>query len=238
MKVYISARFDRLDEMRDHAAKIAAAGHQVVCRWLRDDHQPAPTPHLPPGTGLHPDDPNDSWAADDIADVRSCDVLVAFTEPPMVGPMRGGRHVELGAALTLGKRIIVVPFRENVFCWLPQVEQCDGIEHVIAMLNCWSASDPAESVILEAKNIITGARRNSYGNPEDSFAVIASLWTTYLRRASRRPDARAVTPTDVAVMMALLKIARLAETPTHHDSTVDLIGYGACLARCQAQVQP
>ena len=33
---------------------------------------------------------------------------------------------------------------------------------------------------------------------------------------------------DVAVMMALLKIARISENPQHMDSWVDLAGYAAC----------
>ncbi len=33
---------------------------------------------------------------------------------------------------------------------------------------------------------------------------------------------------DVAVMGALIKVARLAETPDHEDSWVDLAGYAAC----------
>ncbi len=37
-------------------------------------------------------------------------------------------------------------------------------------------------------------------------------------------------PRDVAMLMILLKIARLAETPNHRDSIVDIIGYAACYA--------
>jgi len=35
-------------------------------------------------------------------------------------------------------------------------------------------------------------------------------------------------PHDVALMMALLKIARLKGNPIHGDSWVDLAGYAAC----------
>lgn len=40
-----------------------------------------------------------------------------------------------------------------------------------------------------------------------------------------------VTPEDVALMMACLKISRLRSTPHHHDSIVDLIGYAICYSR-------
>jgi hypothetical protein len=54
----------------------------------------------------------------------AAEVVVAFTEGPgdVEGRARGGRHVELGAALAAGKRVCVVGHRENVFCWLPIVE--------------------------------------------------------------------------------------------------------------------
>ena len=97
--------------------------------------------------------------------------------------------------------------------------------------------DPAAALLDEAKRIVTGARRAAYGNPEDNFACIAALWNTYLHR--RFPHANdgfvEVTAADVASMMILLKTARLAETPDHKDSVVDIAGYAACLARTQKQ---
>jgi hypothetical protein len=103
--------------------------------------------------------------------------------------------------------------------------------------------DPAADLLDEAKTIVTGARRQSYGQPENNFQCIAELWTTYLlrREAMKNPSEAPVmnrgilTPTDVAVLMILMKCARLAETPDHHDSAVDIAGYAACLARCQKQ---
>lgn len=96
--------------------------------------------------------------------------------------------------------------------------------------------DPAAALLDEATKIVTGARRQSYGTPEDNFACIADLWNMYLNRRADTVDKRdymVLVPTDVAVMMILMKCARLAETPTHHDSAVDIAGYAACLARCQ-----
>lgn len=97
--------------------------------------------------------------------------------------------------------------------------------------------DPAADLLDEAKKIVTGARRQSYGTPEDNFGCIADLWTTFVQRRFRRNDKNSLDPVvfkpaDVAVMMILMKCARLAETPDHRDSTVDIAGYAACLARC------
>jgi len=43
-----------------------------------------------------------------------------------------------------------------------------------------------------------------------------------------------VTPVDVAIMSALIKVARLIESPGHRDSWLDLAGYAACGYQCAA----
>ncbi len=97
--------------------------------------------------------------------------------------------------------------------------------------------DPAEVLLDQAKHIVSGARRNAYGNPEDNFRTIAELWQGYLQRRADRaygPGARGLPdlqPHDVAVMMVLMKVARLAETPDHADGWRDIAGYAACGAR-------
>lgn len=70
-----------------------------------------------------------------------------------------------------------------------------------------------------AAECVCGSREEDYGSPEDNFAVIASLWTAY--------TGTDVTPKDVAMMMALLKIAR-AKAGSKPDTYVDLAGYAAC----------
>jgi metal-dependent amidase/aminoacylase/carboxypeptidase family protein len=96
------------------------------------------------------------------------------------------------------------------------------------------SNDPAADLLQEALNIVTGARRQSYGTPEDNFATIAALWATYLRRRGfdfTDPE-QGIAASDVAAMMVLMKIARLAETPDHKDSWLDTAGYAACGWRC------
>ena len=70
-----------------------------------------------------------------------------------------------------------------------------------------------------AAECVCGSREEDYGSPEDNFAVIAALWTAY--------TGADVTPKDVAMMMALLKIAR-AKAGSKPDTYVDLAGYAAC----------
>ena len=100
-------------------------------------------------------------------------------------------------------------------------------------------SDPAEDLLREALRIVTGARRASYGKPEDNFATFAGLWNTFCRRRGldfTDPE-QGFTAGDTAVMMILLKCARLGESPGHVDSVVDIAGYAACLRRCQVAAE-
>lgn len=74
------------------------------------------------------------------------------------------------------------------------------------------------SIFMEAENIINGPRAEDYGDAVFSFQRIADLWGAYLHRV--------LTPEDVAMMMALLKLVRLKYSGfRHHDSFVDMLGY-------------
>lgn len=77
-----------------------------------------------------------------------------------------------------------------------------------------------------AAECVCGSREEDYGIPEDNFGVIAALWTAY--------TGTDVTPKDVAMMMALLKIAR-AKAGSKPDTYVDLAGYAACGAEISAR---
>lgn len=85
--------------------------------------------------------------------------------------------------------------------------------------------------LLEAaKKCVCGERERDYGTPENNFNAIASLWGAYLYAANPMldPDIFLVRPKDVAMMMALLKIARIAAGTETTDSFIDLAGYAAC----------
>lgn len=74
------------------------------------------------------------FAMDDWEDVTSAHLVINFTEPPRSNASRGGRHVEFGIALSRGARVIVVGPRENLFHWLPWVEQCDTWEQALSWI--------------------------------------------------------------------------------------------------------
>lgn len=68
-------------------------------------------------------------------------------------------------------------------------------------------------------------RQNSYGDAEDNFQNIADYWNLWLKQ---RGYPTTLTPTDVAMMSAQLKMARAAVNPTYMDNWVDLGGYAVC----------
>lgn len=84
-------------------------------------------------------------------------------------------------------------------------------------------------ILDAARSCVCGAREQDYGTPENNFATIGNFWFIYLNAAhpdlALTPDH--ITAKDVAVMMALLKVARIA-TGDNIDSFVDLAGYAAC----------
>lgn len=74
-----------------------------------------------------------------------------------------------------------------------------------------------DEILRVVEGIICNDRQDVHGNPENTFELIATYWQTYLRTH--------VTDADVAVMMALFKIARLQTNPQHRDNILDGIGY-------------
>lgn len=79
-------------------------------------------------------------------------------------------------------------------------------------------------ILDAAKRCICGDREQDYGSPEDSFKTIANLWNAYLGDGL----AVCIDAKDVAAMLALLKIARIASGHAKEDNWVDLAGYAAC----------
>ena len=76
-----------------------------------------------------------------------------------------------------------------------------------------------EEILEQAKICVCGHRQSDYGTPEDNFNRIGKLWSAYR-------DIEC-TAKDVAIMMALLKVARI-KAGNSIDSAIDLAGYAAC----------
>ena len=91
----------------------------------------------------------------------------------------------------------------------------------MARLEADKRSQPkrGRAICEDALKTINGARQDKYGNPEDTFALIANLWSAYLEVEVKAEN--------VADMMCLLKIAREKGGKGKRDNMVDLIGYAA-----------
>lgn len=88
-----------------------------------------------------------------------------------------------------------------------------------------------EEILDAAKKIVTGDREKQYGKPEDNFAVIARFWEVYLsERCVGGGSDVTLNPDDVAMLMALMKVARIMTGTFKGDSYIDACGYLACAA--------
>ena len=82
----------------------------------------------------------------------------------------------------------------------------------------------AAQEVLDDAVRIRGDRGAIYGHPYINHLRISKLWSAYMDFP--------ITPDQVAVCMALLKVSRLAETPGHRgrDGYVDGVAYLALAA--------
>lgn len=70
-------------------------------------------------------------------------------------------------------------------------------------------------------------RQDQYGEPERNLGNIAAMWSVYL-------DCN-LSAKDVAAMMALLKICRIATGKPKSDNWIDLAGYAAIGAEAEEE---
>lgn len=79
-----------------------------------------------------------------------------------------------------------------------------------------------KTTLEQAMTIVCSDREKQYGSPENNFNLIARLWEDY--------KGYPFTAHDVAIMMLLLKVARIKTGHGKEDSYVDAAGYAACAA--------
>jgi nucleoside 2-deoxyribosyltransferase len=127
MRFYLAARFGRWPEMAYRSRELQTLGHAVTSRWHQGVAKPA-----------HPRDRSAlshdlcRVASEDLHDIDQADAVILFTEYGK--HFAGGRHVEAGYALALGKRLFIVGPRENVFYHLPQVVQASTWQLLLKQL--------------------------------------------------------------------------------------------------------
>lgn len=113
-------------------------------------------------------------------------------------------------------------------CGITKNAESDKSQH----LSVPSSQITRASILDHAKQYVCTDREGQYGSPESNFALIAGFWKLFedARRetCTRNGTAYVETAHDVAIKMALLKIARIATGRPKEDNYADGCGYLAC----------
>ncbi len=87
----------------------------------------------------------------------------------------------------------------------------------------------SRDLLKETIKVITGPRAKDYGDKYINHVNISELWSSYLGHK--------ISPHDVAICMALVKIARLKHRRTK-DCYIDIAGYAAIAAEIESKDSP
>lgn len=118
MKTYLAAKYSRREEMEEkYATELPWLGHECVARWVYGGED---------GLSL------EEIAELDLEDVRKSEMIILFTHPRGESQSGGGRFVEFGYALALGKRCVIVGPKENVFMSAQGVEVYEKWEDFVS----------------------------------------------------------------------------------------------------------
>lgn len=79
------------------------------------------------------------------------------------------------------------------------------------------------TILDEAARVTSTERNEHYGAPAENHGCTAELISGYLTR--KYGHRITLDADDVCVMNILQKVSRLAHTPRHRDSLVDIAGY-------------
>jgi hypothetical protein len=104
----------------------------------------------------------------------------------------------------------------------PAKEENTSGDDIVPQFTLSANGSPREQLLAIAAGAVLKQRNHTYGAPEDAFGRVAALWTAL------HPDRPAFEKHEVALMIGMVKVARLMENPTHKDSWADLAGYAAC----------
>jgi nucleoside 2-deoxyribosyltransferase len=125
IKVYLAGRYPRREEFESYVPRFKEHGYDVVARWVFGGEE-----------GLSRSD----IALLDLEDVAKADEIILFTEPYRSFQTGGGRFVEFGYAIALGKGLTVIGEQENVFIHHPDVRLFKNLEDFFQ--NCCSLVTP------------------------------------------------------------------------------------------------
>jgi len=135
-KVYVAAWYSERARAKAAARELERAGYVITSPWIDGGTDTAQGYELMKA------------AIEDLNGVVQADYLMLLALPFGTQYSGGGRWVEFGYALALGKRMVVIGSHETIFCHLPQVRVYSTVGAAInfmdldlpeEQLNLWSA---------------------------------------------------------------------------------------------------
>jgi nucleoside 2-deoxyribosyltransferase len=155
MKIYLAGPFTDRDKLQDVADQLKGLGHEITSSWLYGSEQipESMTDNVKDyvtGKTHH----DESWsvfgkiATNDIEDVREADTLVKFHTDDLEY-RSGGKFVEMGVALGLGKGVIIVGAPEQVFDWYPTVAHVADVDMLLTCFQAVGIADNARAAQAE-----------------------------------------------------------------------------------------
>lgn len=132
-KVYIAASYPRKAE----AAKLAKdmkkyVNYEVISGWMFEDEGYTSDERVAESVG-EMTVRMEAAALRDFDEVMECNLLVCLTDGD-VQLTRGGRHSELGIALGMGKDVVIIGEREQVFHYHQDVVVYSCVEEFLKSL--------------------------------------------------------------------------------------------------------
>ena len=118
-KAYLAAKFGSREELEALSPLFRKYGIDVCARWVFGGEEGLSRAEI---------------ALLDLEDVARSDLFILWTHERGSKQPGGGRFVEMGYALALKKRVVIVGPRENVFCDHPDVEAYDNL---MDFINQW-----------------------------------------------------------------------------------------------------
>jgi hypothetical protein len=200
-------------------------------------------------TENHNGDHNLPWTTYMIATldkIRTVDMVVAISG--WEKPTATGARMEMAYAISLGIPVFeyvdpeirayfgsdasplgadISTFSDGPRDVVQRLMNGDSFDYEMAIPDITTTWDdsviPQRSILVEADDLINGARQKAYDHPKDNFLRTANLWNALL--VDKLVDDARITEEEVALLMILVKMARLQASPDHRDSLVDIAGY-------------
>lgn len=147
MKIYLAGPFRCKNELKPYADKIRKLGHEIVSTWLESGED-----------WTQEDNDGEFYANKDLQEIKECEVFVLYNPPneevvtrlafalqvydktPLKvlrnSGVTGGKDVEFGYALALGKRVIGISESGpvNVFQKFSKVKMYYSLEELLKEL--------------------------------------------------------------------------------------------------------